>query len=84
MSQGQRNVADRSTMGGRLQQARIDMGLSVRKLSQLTDIRRGTIGCIESGASDGHISTLLKLARELDISLYYLFGDRAGYGSYGE
>ena len=45
------------------------MGLSQEGLAKLTGIRRETIGLIEQGKTDPHLSTLVKIAKALECGI---------------
>ena len=84
MTQGKANSADPKTMGGRLQKARVEMGMTQRQLAVASGIEWRTIGHIEASRALGRWTSIVALARALDVSLYYIVGERDGYGSFGE
>jgi transcriptional regulator with XRE-family HTH domain len=83
MNQGKHNVADPDTMGGRMQRARVEMNMSQFDVALAADIGESTVAMIERRGS-GNWTNIVKIARVLDVSLYYLLGEREGYGSFGE
>lgn len=84
MSQGKHNSADPKTMGGRIQRVRVEMGMTTGKLAVASGIDKRVINHIETSVTVGKWHQLVALARALDVSLYYVVGERAGYGSFGE
>ena len=52
----------------KLKQIRLEKGLSVPKLSELSDVPRRTIQDLER-RDDGRVSTLIKLADALGVTL---------------
>lgn len=84
MAQGKRNSADPKTMGGRIQRARIEMNMTRATLAKESGIDPKAIGHLEMSQALGRWSTIVAIARALDVSLYYVVGDREGYGSFGE
>lgn len=57
------------TLGGRIKAARESRGLSIRDLAELAGINKSQIARIESGQSDPHYTTLLRIARALEVSV---------------
>ncbi len=57
------------TLGGRIKAARESRGLSIRDLAELAGINKSQIVRIESGQSDPHYTTLLRIARALEVSV---------------
>jgi transcriptional regulator with XRE-family HTH domain len=84
MTQGKRDSANPVTMGGRLQRVRVEMGLSLRDIASQTGVAMTTIRDIEQSHAYGKWRDLVAIARALDVSLYYVFGEREGYGMFGE
>lgn len=84
MTQGKLNSADPKTLGGRLQRARVEMGMTRAALGKESGIDPNAIGHLEMSHALGRWTTIVALARALDISLYYVVGERDGYGSFGE
>lgn len=56
-------------MGNSLKKARLDKGLSQRALSTAAGIPQSHISKIETGAVDLRLSSLIDLARALDLEL---------------
>lgn len=56
-------------IAGRLKQAREEMGLSQRALANLTGVPQSHISKIESGAVDIRLSSLVEIARALELEL---------------
>lgn len=54
-----------------LQEARTDLGLSQRELSQRSGLTQAQISRIENGAVDMRISSLLALTKELGLELSF-------------
>lgn len=84
MSQGKHNAADPATLGGRIQRVRVEMGMTQLQLARASGVHSKTIGRIEAAYTVGRLPQLVALARALDVSLYYVIGERDGYGSFGE
>lgn len=84
MTQGKHNSANPKTLGGRLQRVRVEMGMDVGKLAVASGIEKRVINHIETSVTAGKWHQLVALARALDVSLYYVIGERDGYGSFGE
>lgn len=62
-----------SELGKRIVKARTARKMSQEKLAQESGIDRSHVGFIEQGRRKPTLSTLLKLAKSLDISLEQLF-----------
>ena len=56
-------------LGGRIKAVRESRGLSIRDLAELAGINKSQIVRIESGQSDPHYTTLLRIARALEVSI---------------
>lgn len=56
-------------LGSRIKAARESRGLSIRDLAELAGINKSQIVRIESGRSDPHYTTLLRIARALEVSV---------------
>lgn len=56
-------------LGIRIKAARESRGLSIRDLAELAGINKSQIVRIESGQSDPHYTTLLRIARALEVSV---------------
>lgn len=56
-------------LGGRIKAVRESRGLSIRDLAELAGINKSQIVRIESGQSDPHYTTLLRIARALEVSV---------------
>lgn len=58
-----------TTLGGRIRAIRESQGLSIRDLADMAELNKSQIVRIESGQSDPHYTTLLKIARALEVSV---------------
>lgn len=58
-----------AALGGRVKMIRQDKGLSIRDVAELASINKSQIVRIESGQSDPHYTTLLRLAQAMGVSL---------------
>ncbi len=56
-------------LGSRIKAVRESRGLSIRDLAELAGINKSQIVRIESGQSDPHYTTLLRIARALEVSV---------------
>lgn len=56
-------------LGGRIKAVRESRGLSIRDLAELAGINKSQIVRIESGQSDPHYTTLLRIARALEVNV---------------
>lgn len=56
-------------LSSRIKAARESRGLSIRDLAELAGINKSQIVRIESGRSDPHYTTLLRIARALEVSV---------------
>lgn len=56
-------------LGDRIKKIRESEGLSIRDLAELAGINKSQIVRIESGQSDPHYTTLLRIARALGITV---------------
>lgn len=56
-------------LGSRIRAVRESRGLSIRDLAELAGINKSQIVRIESGQSDPHYTTLLRIARALEVSV---------------
>ncbi len=68
--------ARRAALGVKLKQARLAAGKSKEECAQAIGRKAGTIGRYERGASDVPITELERLARFLQVNLYYFVEDR--------
>ena len=68
--------ARRAALGVKLKQARLAAGKSKAECAQAIGRKAGTIGRYERGASDVPITELERLARFLQVNLYYFVEDR--------
>ena len=59
-------------VGSRIQSLRLERGLSVRRLAEIAECSASTICCIELGRSSMVVSTLLKIARALQVEPFDL------------
>lgn len=84
MSQGKHNAADPATLGGRIQRVRVEMGMTQLQLARASGVNLKTIAYIEQSRAIGRWTSIVAIARALDVSLYYVVGERDGYGSFGE
>lgn len=58
-----------TALGSRIKAVRESRGLSIRDLAELAGINKSQIVRIESGQSDPHYTTLLRIARALEVSI---------------
>lgn len=65
-------------LGSRIKEAREDKGISIRVIADITGINKSQIVRIESGQSDPHYTTLLRIARGLGMRLCKLVDDGNG------
>lgn len=56
-------------LGSRIRAVRESRGLSIRDLAELAGINKSQIVRIESGQSDPHYTTLLRIARALEVNV---------------
>lgn len=56
-------------LGNKIRKTRENQGLSIRDLADMADINKSQVVRIESGESDPHYTTLLKLARALGANI---------------
>lgn len=56
-------------LGNRIKAVRESRGLSIRDLAELAGTNKSQIVRIESGQSDPHYTTLLRIARALEVSV---------------
>lgn len=69
---------DAERLGARLRQFRTERRLSLRALGDLTGTTASFLSQLERGASGAAVSTLMKIAEALGISVADLFEDRGG------
>ena len=70
----------REFVGARIRRLREARGLSVRDLSDRSDVPDFTIGAIERGKKITRLEYLEDLARALGVPLVEFFGDEEGDG----
>lgn len=58
-----------TALGSRIRAIRESQGLSIRDLADMADLNKSQIVRIESGQSDPHYTTLLRIADALGISV---------------
>lgn len=58
-----------TTLGGRIRAIRESQGLSIRDFADMAELNKSQIVRIESGQSDPHYTTLLRIARALEVSV---------------
>lgn len=58
-----------TALGDRIRAIRGSQGLSIRDLADMADLNKSQIVRIESGQSDPHYTTLLRIARALEVSI---------------
>lgn len=56
-------------LGDRIRAIRESQGLSIRDLADMADLNKSQIVRIESGQSDPHYTTLLRIARAFEVSI---------------
>lgn len=81
---GKHNTADPKKLGGRIQRCRVQMGWSQWKLAVEAGIAVETVKAAEQVNKFGRFDTMVKIAKALDVSLYYMSGDQSNYGTFGE
>lgn len=64
-----------SDIGRRLHQRRLEVGMSLRKLAQMTDLTASFLSQVERGKANLSLNSLNRIARMLDVSLLYFLGD---------
>lgn len=62
-----------TAVGRRVRELRTAAGLSQEALAERADLHRNSIGNIERGERDIHISAVAQLTRALDVSLAEFF-----------
>lgn len=65
----------RETVGKNIKKYRLKAKLKLCDISLITNISTGYLFKIESGKSNCYLSTIIKIAEALNISLYDLFDD---------
>ncbi|EOQ98420.1 DNA-binding helix-turn-helix protein [Leptospira wolbachii serovar Codice str. CDC] len=76
-TENERNVDEVLTvvLGETLKRRRLELGLSMEKLSQLSTVSRGMLGLIESGKTTPSIGILWKLSKSLRIPIGEMIPD---------
>lgn len=64
-----------SNIGRRLHQRRQEVGMSLRKLAQMTDLTASFLSQVERGKANLSLNSLNRIARMLDVSLLYFLND---------
>ncbi|MEJ5203009.1 MAG: XRE family transcriptional regulator [Anaerolineales bacterium] len=64
-----------SDIGRRLRQRRQEIGISLRKLAQMTDLTASFLSQVERGKANLSLNSLHRIARMLDVSLLYFLED---------
>jgi transcriptional regulator with XRE-family HTH domain len=62
-------------LGNTIKKRRIDLGYSMEKVSQISNVSRGMLGLIESGRTTPSVGILWKLSRALRISIGEMIPD---------
>ncbi|MBP7332742.1 MAG: transcriptional repressor DicA [Firmicutes bacterium ADurb.Bin373] len=73
--------ADLSNVGGRLKQARLDKGLTIKDLAKLIKVSEVTLGRWEKdlGEIENHPDKIKNICKELDVSPKYIFAELDSY-----
>jgi DNA-binding XRE family transcriptional regulator len=71
-----------STLGGRVQAARVHWQMTQRELADEIGTSRNTIAAIEMGKDRVSLGRAVELARALDVSLEYLAGLTPEFGTF--
>jgi len=64
-----------SNIGKRLRQRRQEVGMSLRRLAQMTDLTASFLSQVERGKANLSLNSLNRIARMLDVSLLYFLSD---------
>jgi transcriptional regulator with XRE-family HTH domain len=73
-------MADKNTIGWKLQTVRESRGLSVEQLADRADLKAVVIGQIESGALIPSLGPLIRIARALGVRLGTFLDDQENVG----
>lgn len=65
---------DYCILGNRIREERMNKGLTSDRLSEMIDLSADSLRHIEIGTSRPSLSTLFRIAEQLDVSLDYLTG----------
>lgn len=71
-------VVREKPLGQRLRAARDASGLSQERLAARAGVSRETVRRLEHSANEGRVTTILKLAKALDVPVAALLGEEAG------
>ena len=72
---GETRRGTREYIGARIRRFRTEQGLSLRDLSDLSDVPEFTIGAIEGGHKMARLEHILHLARALGVPVVEFFSD---------
>jgi len=67
----------RTSIGSKIRFLRKQAGLTICQLSEVSSVDGGFINCIERGKKTPSLSTLLKIAKALDITLGEIFSEQS-------
>jgi len=68
-------MVEESELGKRIQQHRINKGLTLQELAEMTGFTKGYLSKIEKSKKAPPVSTLINLAKALNISISEIFGE---------
>ncbi len=68
-------MVEETELGKRIQQYRIGKGLTLQELAEKTGFTKGYLSKIEKAKKGPPVSTLINLAKALDISMSEIFGE---------
>lgn len=74
--------ADAATLGGRIQLARVQGGMTQAQLGAAIGSTRNAIAALECSHNDPSLARFVALARALDVSLDYLAGLAPEFGTF--
>lgn len=68
-------MVDEEELGKRIQQHRVDKGLTLQELAERTGLTKGYLSKIENSEKAPPVSTLINLAKALNVSMSEIFGE---------
>jgi transcriptional regulator with XRE-family HTH domain len=71
-------MVEESELGKKVQQYRIDRGLTLQELAEKTGYTKGYLSKIENSEKAPPVSTVINLAKALNISISEIFGETNG------
>ena len=69
------DMVDETELGKRIQQYRINKGLTLQELAEKTGLTKGYLSKIENAEKAPPVSTLINLAKALNINISEIFGE---------